>query len=445
MSKPFQERVIFFIGKPAGMRRADAQTLCQGAGARVARQLSSQVNTIVVGQGERLGKDWLGLTERFDEKTRAAFESGELEIFSETELWTYLGLSVEPRESEPLYTPVMLSELTGAPVQKIRQWRAAGLLKAERMIGELACFGFAEILAVQRILALTERGLSTERILAAVAEYEKRFPDCKRVLLQLTPMLDGRTILFRQDGALFDRFGNRCFELSETESEKTPAFPEENTDKNNPPDKKADENTAENRGETALPDALFAPNGSADARDPLFLTEEEKRLFQRHLGENVVALCESAWELEGAGEWDEAIRRYRAALLGGGADAGVSFQLAELLSRIGDDSAARERYYITLELEENHLEARAGLGRVLARLGDEENAVAVYQGALAIHPDYLEVRLELGRLLCRMERFAEAEEHLLYYRAAAPNAPQIDQVDLLLQEIRRAERTPKRH
>ena len=40
----------------------------------------------------------------------------------------------------------------------------------------------------------------------------------------------------------------------------------------------------------------------------------------------------------------------------------VSFQLAELLYWLGDISAARERYFMTIELDEHFVEARANLG-----------------------------------------------------------------------------------
>ena len=428
MAKPFPDRVIFFVGKLAAMSRADTRTLCRGNGARVVAKLSPRVNTIVVGQGERLGKDWIGLTEKFDAATRAAFESGELEILTETELWGLFGLPVAPVGDDLLYTPAMLSELTDAPVYRIRQWLFAGLLKARRTIGDLACFDFTEILAVRQILSLLRHGLSLREISEALSDYEKLFPEEKRVLLQLTPMLDGQTILFRKEGELFDRRGCRCFDLSEA----VRAAEEEKPSEKSPPGQQLGPTAADEFDDPPMPEMPEMPSEAVT----VFLTEEEKRRFQRHLGENVVALCESAWELEEDRYYDEAIDCYRAALLGGGPDAGVSFQLAELLSRVGDDSAARERYYITLEMEEDHLEARAGLGRVLVRLGEYEKAVAVYQGALAIHPDYLEVRFELGRLFFRLRRYAEAEEQLLHYRSDAPNAPQIDEVDHLLKNIR---------
>ena len=63
-----------------------------------------------------------------------------------------------------------------------------------------------------------------------------------------------------------------------------------------------------------------------------------------------------------------------------GPSAEACFALAELLYRVGDVSAARERYYMALELDEDYVEARANLGCVLAEQGQPDLAVAAFQG-----------------------------------------------------------------
>jgi tetratricopeptide (TPR) repeat protein len=124
-------------------------------------------------------------------------------------------------------------------------------------------------------------------------------------------------------------------------------------------------------------------------------------------GEMVQVAC----ELEDAGQLDLAAEMYRAALVSGGPSADVCFRLAELLYRLGEVPAARERYYMAIELDENYVEARANLGCVLAETGQQELAVAAFEGALAYHDDYPDVHYHLARTLDDLGRAAEATAH----------------------------------
>ena len=94
-------------------------------------------------------------------------------------------------------------------------------------------------------------------------------------------------------------------------------------------------------------------------------------------------MFELAGEFEDLGQLESAADMYRAALAAGGPTTDGCFRLAELLYQLGDLAAARERYYIAIELDENFVEARANLGCVLAETGQHELAVAAFEGALA--------------------------------------------------------------
>lgn len=295
-----------------------------------------------------------------------------------------------------------------------------------------------------------------------IAYFESRFPDAGRVLLNLTLGDNKKTILFRYENELHAPSGERYFDFDATsavepslsgndqiEAPSLPTrddslrFPSETTVREGGdrlPSEESEQAGTEEETDYSSLDAASSldPYRANSFHNPIpELTDENREEYRRAVGRRVVALCEAAWEMAEAKNPSEAIRLYRTALAIGGADAGVSFQLAELFHQMGDYSAARERYYMTLEMEEDHLEARIGLGRVLAKQGEEEDALAVFQGALAIHPNYLEVRLELGKLLFRLGRKSEAEDHLLRYRQDAPNSPAIGEVDRMLEEIRR--------
>jgi tetratricopeptide (TPR) repeat protein len=97
--------------------------------------------------------------------------------------------------------------------------------------------------------------------------------------------------------------------------------------------------------------------------------------------------------------------------------------LAELLYRSGDLTAARERYYTAVELDADHLEARASLGCVLAELGDHELALAALEGVLRQEPDYADAHWHLAGVLMSVGRAAESRQHLRAFLRLAPESP----------------------
>ena len=134
-----------------------------------------------------------------------------------------------------------------------------------------------------------------------------------------------------------------------------------------------------------------------------------------------------AAELESNGRDDQAIEVYRAILISGEFTADDHFALAELLYRGGDLSAARERYYVAIELDEDFVEARSNLGCVLAEQGELALAEAAFRGALEYHPDYADAHYHLARLLDRADRSAEASRHWQLFMNLAPASPWADE------------------
>ena len=117
----------------------------------------------------------------------------------------------------------------------------------------------------------------------------------------------------------------------------------------------------------------------------------------------------------------------RAAIAAHGPSAEWSFQLAEMLYRQEDLSAARERYYMAIELDEDFVEARANLGCVLAELGQRELAIAALEGAILHHPDYADAHYHLARLLDEAEAASNAEGHWRRFLELAPESPWADE------------------
>lgn len=409
------------VGRFAAENRKETEKLIRAAGGKIAEAPHPGVDLIVLGEGSLLGTDWLRLAEHLDQATRTMFERGELETISETELWRILG-GIEPPDAErSLYTTAMLAELTSVGLGTIRKWQRLGLLQPVRKIGQLFYFDLDALLAANRIKAFVAAGTGIEKLRDIVEKFGTDHPDEEPVLPRLRLAGDGKTILFPKDGDLFDKRGQRFFEW---------AIQDDLSEADAPPEP-ADLTPVESAGDP-LSESLRGTVGPK-----LTLTPFEEAHFQREIGKRVVQLCETAWNRAEQKRFDEAIQCCRTALCLGGFDAGVSFQLAELFVEIGDLSAARERFYMVLEIEEDHLEARFGLGRVLERLGQEEDAAELFRGALAIDPDYLDVRYALGALLFRNQKRQEAEEHLSYFREKAPQSTKIDDVDRMLKELRK--------
>jgi tetratricopeptide (TPR) repeat protein len=141
-----------------------------------------------------------------------------------------------------------------------------------------------------------------------------------------------------------------------------------------------------------------------------------------------------AAELEESGQTQQATDVYRAILFSGDAQADDHFALAELLYLEGDLSAARERYYVAIEIDEDFVEARSNLGCVLAEQGDLGLAEAAFRGALEYHPDYADAHYHLARLLDRANRSAEAARHWQLFMNLAPASPWADEARERLSE-----------
>ncbi len=106
-----------------------------------------------------------------------------------------------------------------------------------------------------------------------------------------------------------------------------------------------------------------------------------------------------------------------------GPTAEACFRLAELLYQRGDLPAARERYYVAIELDEDYVEARANLGCVLAETGELELAVAAFEGALRYHDEYPDVHYHLARTLDELGRASDADLHWAAFLELAPDSP----------------------
>ena len=336
-------------------------------GGMTLREASSLVRrlggTPVSRDNERIDLLVLGAEVLADDSTRT--DQNVYPTMTETELWRQLGL-LEEGSAHQLFTPAMLADLLSVPVATIRRWHRRGLIQPRQTVHRLPYFAFEEIAVARRLLELQASGASLAEIERQIHGLDERWPDA-------APLVEGRKLLVRRGDAILQADGQQRFDFAEAADS-------------------GGVETIQIRGnQAAQPSA-----------------------------EQLVAQAE---EREEAGDDAGAVDLYRSALVAGGANAQVCFQLAECLYRLGDLSAARERYSMAIELEEGFLEARANLGCVLAELGETELAIAALEGALALHGDFADAHYHLARLLAAAGREDDALHHRQRFQELAPASP----------------------
>jgi len=404
---------VAIVGKLAGMSRRDAQQLIRARGGVAVESPAADVQIVVIGEQEfPLAADNRGI--ELDDATRLAVDEGRIEVISETQLWQRLGLVEAQQHVHRLYTPAMLAELLQVPLAIVRRWHRRGLIVPSREVRRLPYFDFQEVATARRLAELLAAGMSPQAIEKKLAELGRYVPNIERPLAQLSVIVEGKQLLLRQGDGLIAPGGQHWFDF-QAEGQEASAR-----------SAVAQDELPVEKGETA-----------SGARQPLAVSPLSEQsdsaavlpwptagaISSAASPPDIDELLDRAVRLDDDGELAPAAEMYRAALAAGGPNAQVCFALAELLYRLGDVTAARERYFMAIELDEEYVEARANLGCVLAELGDRELAVAAFQGALAFHDQYPDVHYHLARTLDDLAQRAEADGHWRAFLELAPSSP----------------------
>jgi tetratricopeptide (TPR) repeat protein len=373
-----QGKRVAFVGKLGGVTKREAHKLVRERGGQPVDRVSSNVHLVVIGADELP----LGEEDLLDEEVCQASAQSQLEIISETQFWQRLGLF--QGAAAQLYTPAMLAELLNVPVSVVRRWHRRKLIVPVREVQRLPYFDFQEVATARQLAQLLAAGASPAEIERKLAELSRFVPDVERPLAQLSVIVEGKLLLLRQGEGLIEPGGQLRIDFEALEEDAAKELPDEE------------------------PATLPLPTDLTGASSPEELTW-------------------MAIEFEEQGQLAGAADLYRAAMAASGPQAELCFGVAELLYRLGDLSAARERYFMAIELDEDYVEARANLGCVLAELGQKDLAIAAFQGALSHHRDYPDAHYHLARLLDEMQQPEEAEEHWAEFLLLAPDSPWSDE------------------
>ena len=294
-----------------------------------------------------------------------------------------------------LYTVAMMADVLRVPRAAVRHWLRGGLLEPARRAGAIEWFEFPQLVVGRQLVRLLDAGLSLRDIDAKLAGLAPGgAAEAARMAERI--VADGRRLSIIQNDRLMGAGGQ--LQLGFYTSGLTQSL------------------LATGAGQTAEPPVATVPITAA-------LTADVTHGDDPHDPASVADLLDLAADLEAAGALSEAAEALRAVLQAQGPTAQVIFMLAELLYRAGDLTAARERYYAAIEIDADHLEARASLGCVLAELGEHELALAALDGVLRQQPDYADAHWHMAGVLRDAGREAESRRHLQTFLSLAPESP----------------------
>jgi tetratricopeptide (TPR) repeat protein len=280
---------------------------------------------------------------------------------SEEQFLSALGLEAHRDSVRRLYTTPTLCELLGVAPGRIRAWVKAGLIRPAETRQGVWHFDFRQVSAAKTVCDLARSGVTVARLRHSVEQLRAWLPEAEAPLQQLSLLEDGRVLVRLEDGELAEADGQLRIDFEQP-----------------------------------------APAPAEPAHGPMRL----------HSGPSTAAQWyEQAVGQEAAGYLADAVESYRQALLLGGPDADVCFDLAHALAAMGKRERAAERYAQAVELRPKFADAWNNLGAVLAELGHPDDACEAFRRAIEIDPHDARAHYNLADTLDEMGFPAEAAPH----------------------------------
>ena len=403
-----QGKNVALVGRFGGMNRREVTNVLRSFGACVVDIGHDSTDWVVIGADESP----LAESELLDPAIQRAAGVGAVEILGETELWQRLGLVDQEQAVRKYYTPAMLAHLLDVSIRVIRRWHRRGLITPVRTLHKLPYFDFQEVATARRLANWMASGASQQAIEQRLVELVQVLPNIQRPLDQLSILVEGKQVLLRHGGGLLEPGGQLRFDF----------------DSMNDSPKAGSSKTHSSKAHLSkhcslVGDAKLAiePGDQPERQDVLpFPTNVGRHTKARFRQDE---LLQAAYDAEDADDLPTAIDYCHAVLARDGARADVCFQLGELLYRQGLIMAARERFYMAIELDPSFVEARASLGDILVECGRYHLAIAAFRGALSLHEEYAEAHLGLAKTLERVGDDQEAIEHWRRFLELSPKSP----------------------
>jgi tetratricopeptide (TPR) repeat protein len=338
---------VAISGRLASMSRSEAAALIATHGGQVVAGLTRTTDWLLVGQGgEPLDHDGR-LTARLQKAQQLQRRGYPIGILPEEDFLAWVGLDSRG-EIHRLYTTIQMCRILRLPPQRLRSWLRVGLVQPVETVQGIAYFDYQQVSWARTLCELTRAGVRPEQIRRSLEQLRRWLP-VERPLAQLGLLEQNGQLLVRlESGQLAEPSGQRHFDFAaDTAPEVVEAAPRQRT--------------AEQWFETGC-------------------------------------------DLEVAGHLPQAADAYRQALLVGGPDANVCYNLANVLYHLGDKGQAAERYRQAVEVNPGFAEAWNNLGNVLGDLEQYEEAIAAYRQALKLNPQWGDAHYNLAVTLDQLKR-----------------------------------------
>ncbi len=348
-------------GQLASMSEEEFKDLVESSGGIFAAN-SDDASLLVVGQ-----RDWPLTSEGELPQPLSRARAGNprrqsrVTVLPEEDFLSGLGLNSHLQSVHPLYSTSTLTEILEVSRERVRAWVQAGLIRPAKVDHGVWYFDFRQVSAAKTLCDLSSAGVKPAQLRRSLEQLRTWMPDVQQPLEQLSVLEHSGDLIVRLEaGDLAAADGQFHFDF---------------TDQPDPP-----------------PTLRLVP-GPRTAGD--FFAQ--------------------AVEQEQAGMLREAAGSYREALLLGGPDKQVCFDLAGVLAETGELHQAAERYLQALEIDPKFIDAWNNLGLVFGRIGKHPEACAAFRRALAIDPDDSRACYNLADALEEMDRREEAADYWRLY------------------------------
>jgi tetratricopeptide (TPR) repeat protein len=289
-------------------------------------------------------------------------------LISERQFMSMLDIHLED-ETDRLYSVRALAEPLSIPEARINAWVKAGLIQPKQLQNGVGRFEFRQVAVARTLCDLTDAGMSITELRTRLRQLQSRMPDLREPLQQLTMLERNGPLMIRlENGELSEVSGQLCLEF----------------DKEPQP-------------------------------EPIQL-----RLVPAPL--NALDWHEQGISQEKSGQLEEAAESYRQALMTGGPDAQIVFDLASVLVALGRPLQAVERYRQVIEMDPRHVDAWNNLGILLAENGDKHAAVAAFHHALQVDPEDPKLHYNIADALEDLGESSLAAQHWRAYLKYDPSS-----------------------
>jgi len=343
------------------MTQADAADLVRAHGGTYTDTVNRFTALLIVGQDGWPFENDGRLSSKLRRARSLQRKGFGISVLSEDEFFVRLGLDSPAEGGSRLYSTSQLAGLLKIPGEHIRRWAAAGAIRPVKIVQGICYFDYGQVVSARTISELIQAGVKPDRLRRSIEQMQRWVGRIEQPLLQLSLLEQDGKVLVRLPDGLADTSGQRYFDFDE----------------------------------------ILEPLEVTLSRQPATADE----------------IFEQGCRHEESGRLDEAVEAYRYALLLGGPNPTICFNLANVLNATGNQEQAVERYYQAVELNRGDADAWNNLGVVLAELGRTREAITAFKRVLAIDINYADAHYNLADLLDETGHEREAAGHWRAYVA----------------------------